>query len=83
VAIFRYGDGEEVYAMSNYDPFSKANVLSRGIVGDKKGIAKVASPIYKQNFNLATGQCLDDETVTIPTYKVKVVDGRILVGINC
>jgi len=79
VAIFRYGNGEEVYAMSNYDPFSKAYVLSRGIVGDKKGIAKVASPIYKQNFSLATGQCLDDETVSIPTYKVKILDGRVLV----
>lgn len=30
VAIFRIGD--EVFAIANYDPFSKAYVLSRGIV---------------------------------------------------
>lgn len=57
VAIFRVGDGDEVYALSNYEPFSKAFVLSRGIVGDRNGITKVASPIYKQNFALETGKC--------------------------
>jgi len=52
VAIFRVGNEADVYAISNYDPFSKAFVLSRGIVGDRNGILKVASPIYKQNFSL-------------------------------
>lgn len=77
VAIFRIGTEDEVFAISNYDPFSKAFVLSRGIVGDRNGIPKVASPIYKQNFNLLNGQCLDDETVSIPTFKVRVVEGRV------
>lgn len=81
VAIFRVGHEDEVYAISNYDPFSKAYVLSRGIVGDRNGIPKVASPIYKQNFNLITGQCLDDETVSIPTYNVRVVEGRVQVAV--
>ncbi len=80
VAIFRVGT--EILAISNYDPFSKAYVLSRGIVGDRNGIPKVASPIYKQNFNLLTGQCLDDETVTIPTFAVRVVEERIQVAIE-
>ncbi|HEY9711707.1 MAG TPA: nitrite reductase small subunit NirD [Oculatellaceae cyanobacterium] len=82
VAIFRVGTEDEVFAISNYDPFSKAFVLSRGIVGDRNGILKVASPIYKQNFNLLTGQCLDDETVSIPTYKVRVVEGRVQVAVR-
>lgn len=82
VAIFRVGDGDEVYALSNYEPFSKAFVLSRGIVGDRNGITKVASPIYKQNFALATGQCLDDEAVSIPTYTVRIVEGRVQVACN-
>lgn len=81
VAIFKVGNQDEVFAISNYDPFSKAFVLSRGIVGDRKGILKVASPIYKQNFNLLTGQCLDDETVSIPTYPVRVVEGRVQVSV--
>ncbi len=82
VAIFRVGIEEEVFAISNYDPFSKAFVLSRGIIGDRNGIPKIASPIYKQNFNLITGQCLDDETVSIPTYNVRVVEGRVQVAVD-
>ncbi|MBA2748239.1 MAG: nitrite reductase small subunit NirD [Tatlockia sp.] len=80
VAIFRVGDTNDVYALSNYDPFSKAFVLSRGIVGDRNGITKVASPIYKQNFNLATGQCLDDETVSIATYAARVMEDRVQIA---
>lgn len=82
VAIFRVGSEANVFAMSNYDPFSKAFVLARGIVGDRNGITKVASPIYKQNFNLLTGQCLDDETVSVPTYKVRVVEDRVQVAVE-
>jgi nitrite reductase (NADH) small subunit len=80
VAVFRVGQGTELYAISNFDPFSKAYVLSRGIVGDRNGIPKVASPIYKQNFNLVSGQCLDDETVRIPIFPVRVVDSQVQVG---
>lgn len=79
VAIFRIGESEQVYAISNLDPFSKAFVLSRGIVGDRKGVLKVASPIYKQNFNLKTGECLDDESVSIPVYPARVVAGQVQV----
>ena len=82
VAIFRVGSEDEVYAISNYDPFSKAYVLSRGIVGDRNNIPKVASPIYKQNFNLITGQCLDDETVSIPSYNVRVVEGKVQIAVG-
>jgi nitrite reductase (NADH) small subunit len=81
VAIFRVGNGLDVFAISNYDPFSKAFVLSRGIVGDRNSIPKVASPIYKQSFNLLTGQCLDYEIVSIPTYPVRVVEDRVQVAV--
>ena len=80
VAIFRIGATDEVYATGNFDPFSKAFVMSRGILGDRKGVLKVASPIYKQNFNLKTGVCLDDETVTIPVYPVRVVNRQVEIG---
>ena len=55
VAMFRLDD-DSLYAIGNHDPFSRANVLSRGIVGDLKGEVVVASPVYKQHFSLATGQ---------------------------
>jgi nitrite reductase (NADH) small subunit len=79
VAIFRTHDGA-LHALSNLDPFSNASVLSRGIVGDRGGRATVASPIYKQVFELATGTCLDDPTVSITTYPVRVVGGIVEVS---
>lgn len=77
VAVFRLGDGDRILAIGNYDPFSKANVLSRGIVGDRAGRAKVASPIFKQSFDLETGECLDDPAVSVPTFAVRLRDGIV------
>lgn len=79
VAVFRIV-GEEVYALSNFDPFSGAFVLSRGIVGSRAERLKVASPIYKQSFDLATGVCLDDATVTVRTFEARVVEGTVQVA---
>ena len=82
IAVFRIGEESDVYAIDNYDPFSKAYVLSRGIVGDRNGTPKVASPIYKQNFSLLTGECLDDATVKLCTFPVRVVDGQVELASN-
>ena len=79
VAVFRLAD-DSLYAISNFDPFSQAYVLSRGIVGTKGDVVKVASPIFKQNFDLRTGECLDDPTVRVATFPVRVIDGRVEVG---
>ena len=76
VAVFRVGDAD-VYALQNFDPFSKAFVLSRGIVGDRGGVPKVASPIFKQSFNLRTGQCLDDPAVALRVYSARLRAGRV------
>jgi nitrite reductase (NADH) small subunit len=81
IALVRVGDGERVYAISNFDPFSDAFVIARGIVGDRAGRPKIASPIYKQSFDLETGACLDDPAVRLATYPVRVRDGRVEVGI--
>jgi nitrite reductase (NADH) small subunit len=76
VAVFRTHDGA-LHAVSNMDPFSGASVLSRGIVGDREGRPTVASPIYKQVFELATGICLDDPSVSVPTYPARVSNGVV------
>lgn len=80
VALFRTHD-DAVYALSNRDPFSGAYVLSRGIVGSRGDTATVASPMYKQTFDLREGTCLDDATVRVPTYPVRVVDGQVEVSV--
>lgn len=79
VALFRLHDGS-LHALSNVDPFSGASVLSRGIVGDRRGVPTVASPVYKQVFDLRTGLCLDDPAVAVATFPVRVVDGVVEVG---
>jgi nitrite reductase (NADH) small subunit len=82
IALFRVAAVNEVFAVSNRDPFSGVNVLSRGIVGSKGEVLKVASPIYKQSFDLRTGECLDDPSVSVRSFPVRVVDGRVLVGVT-
>jgi len=81
VAVFRLDD-DTVFAVSNCDPFSRANVLSRGIVGDLKGELVVASPVYKQHFSLRTGACVEDPTVRIAVYRARAQDGFVYVDIE-
>jgi len=63
----------EVKAIDNLDPFAKANVLSRGLITEKDQQYYVASPLLKQEFCLDSGQCQQDETVIIPTYKARIL----------
>jgi NAD(P)H-dependent nitrite reductase small subunit len=70
VAVFRIA--ETIYAIGNRDPFSGANVLSRGIVGDLNGELVVASPVYKQHFSLLSGRCIEDPSVSVPVYRARV-----------
>lgn len=82
VAVFRVAG--RVFALSNLDPFTRANVLSRGLTGSYTAGGeeryKVASPLLKHTFDLETGRCLSDETVKIPTYAVRLEDGRIWIS---
>ena len=76
VAVFLLGTGE-LFAIANRDPFSGADVLARGIVGDAGGVPFVASPVYKQRFDLRTGQCLDDPDVSVATWPVRKSGGVV------
>lgn len=82
VAIFYLPEAERIYAVGNYDPFGKANVLSRGLIGDINGQPVVASPLYKQHFNLQTGVCLEDEIVKIPVYPIRIENGSVQVNLS-
>jgi NAD(P)H-dependent nitrite reductase small subunit len=75
IAVFRVDDW--AYAMDNFDPASKANVLSRGIVGDLGGELVVASPIYKQHYSLTTGRCLEDAELSVSIYPLRLEDGHV------
>ncbi len=79
VAIFRLKD-DRVYAIANFDPFSHANVISRGITGNLKGFDVVASPMYKQHFDLVTGQCLEDDAISLKTYAVRLENDAVMIA---
>lgn len=76
------GKPGRVHAVSNFDPYSRANVISRGIVGSRQDAPTVASPMYKQVFDLRTGMCLDTqgkEPAALGVWPVTVCDGEVLV----
>ena len=76
VAVFRLHDGT-VRAVDHRDPFSGANVLARGIVGTRGDRPTVASPMFKQVFDLVTGECLDDPAVSVRVFPVAVRAGVV------
>jgi len=84
IALFRTFDGR-IFATDQIDPFSGAAVLSRGIVGDRGGVPTVASPMYKQVFDLRTGTCLDTQgkdPLTVAVHPVAVAEGDVFVKLE-
>jgi nitrite reductase (NADH) small subunit len=83
VALFRLVDGT-VHAVQQRDPYSGAHVISRGIVGSRGDAPTVASPMYKQVFDLRTGRCLDGvgrEPQDLRTWDVRIEGDVVLVGV--
>lgn len=79
VALFLLRDGS-VHAVSNFDPFCGANVISRGIVGTKGDVPTVASPMHKQVFDLRTGVCIETQgksQADLDVWHVLVEDGDV------
>lgn len=83
VAVFRLGGGpqpERFYAIDNVDPKSGASVLARGLLGNLGERVVVASPLYKNHFDLQTGECLEVPEHAVRAYPVRVDAGRVLVA---
>ena len=82
VALFRTHH-DDVYAVQQLDPYSGAFVMSRGIVGTRGDAPTVASPMYKQVFDLRTGECLEavgEHPQALRTWEVEVRDGVVHVA---
>lgn len=81
VAVFRTSDA--LYAVSNYDPATGAQVISRGLTGSRSGVPTVASPLLKHVYELTTGRCVDGpagaESYALPTYPVRADEGVVYV----
>ena len=92
IAVFLLDDGS-VRAVQQHDPYSGANILSRGLVGthlltvegeaEGRLVPTLSSPMYKQSWDLDTGAVLDSgggEKLPIAVFDVEVVDGHVHVS---
>ncbi|PKG96739.1 nitrite reductase small subunit NirD [Paraglaciecola sp. MB-3u-78] len=79
IALFKIKgvNGEQIFAVSNWDPIGKANVLYRGLVGSVENVKVIISPLYKQRYCLESGQCLDDETIKLLVYPVRIEQNQV------
>ncbi|HEI8868511.1 MULTISPECIES: nitrite reductase small subunit NirD [Gammaproteobacteria] len=80
VAVFRPYADEQVFAISNIDPFAQSSVLSRGLIAEHQGELWVASPLKKQHFRLHDGFCMEDESRSVMPFACRVVDGVVQVA---
>ncbi|MBX2836474.1 MAG: nitrite reductase small subunit NirD [Gammaproteobacteria bacterium] len=71
---------KKVFALGNWDPVGKANVLSRGIVGNVGGELVIASPMYKQHFSLTTGKCIEQD-VSVPIYPIEISGDDVVLSV--
>ncbi len=72
IAVFNFQSRGEWYATQNMCPHRREFVLSRGMIGDSSGVPKVACPVHKKTFSLATGQGMSDKEFSLRTFPVKI-----------
>lgn len=84
VALFKLSVREQVqlFAISNWDPIGKANVLYRGLLTSVGETITVASPLYKQRYSLATGQCLDADEIAVRVYPIRIEQQLVQIQID-
>lgn len=70
-------DDLTLFAIDHHDPVSGANVIARGLLGDHAGEPLVISPLYKQRYRLSDGQCLDDDTLALKVWPVRLTGGEV------
>ena len=81
VAVCRLGS-DQFFAIDNVDPKSGASVLSRGLLGNLGERTVVASPLYKNHFDLRTGECLEVPEHSVRAHNVRVDAGRVSVALG-
>ncbi len=77
IAVYQFSSRGEWYACQNMCPHMRDMVLARGLLGDQKGMPKVACPQHKKTFSLKTGECLSGESLKVRTFPVRVEGGEV------
>lgn len=73
VAIFnvKINGTSSLFAVSNFDPIGKANVMYRGLVGSIGGVPVVASPLFKEHYSLESGECIEHPDIHLTSFAIK------------
>lgn len=80
IAVFNFTRIGKWYACQNLCPHKMEMVLSRGMIGEKDSIPKVACPIHKKTFSLEDGTNLNGDDYQIAVYPVKIEEGNVYIG---
>jgi len=81
IAVYRFASRNEWHACQNMCPHKREMVLSRGLLGDSKGVPKVACPVHKKAFSLDSGKCLSGENLSVEVYAVKVEGDEVFLQV--
>ncbi|WP_299058897.1 nitrite reductase small subunit NirD [uncultured Polaribacter sp.] len=82
IAVFNFSRTKQWFACQNVCPHKMEMVLSRGMLGDDKGVPKVACPLHKKTFSLETGENLNGDLDAIATYPVKIEAENVYIGFS-
>lgn len=77
IAIFYLADREEWFATQNRCPHWDENVLWRAMTGEHGDEPKIACPMHKKTFSLASGECISDEGLQIATFAIRIENGEV------
>lgn len=80
IAVFNFARENKWYACQNVCPHKMEMVLSRGMIGDDKGMPKVACPLHKKTFSLENGENLNGDIAPIAVYPVKIENEKVFIG---
>ncbi len=82
IAVFNFSRIDKWYACQNLSPEKQEMVLSRGMLGDHKGIPKIACPLHKKTFSLETGENLNADLDPIAVYPIKIEGENVYIGFS-
>lgn len=80
IAVFNFSRLNKWYACQNLSPEKQEMVLSRGMIGDHKGIPMVACPLHKKTFSLEDGKNLNGDIAPIAIYPIKIENEKVFIG---
>lgn len=79
VALFWLPAEQAIFALDNYDPLSDTHLNARGLIGDLQGQPMLATPLYKHHYRLTDGQCLEEDSVRLRTWPVKIEAEQVMI----